>query len=270
MNEHIVYAQRLKALCDRINAVNKETTARTLADVLENISALAVKEEDGTSYIPLAVKEEVFHLLYPDGYSNTEVVYDKGMEMASARCVVYADAQGKVLGEGFAYQKRDLTPTFLGGSSADQAVCRIAKGRAKSDAIRDAGILSWFHEDTVILMDKAIVEVEKKPEPQPEPIDKTAQVQQALVMSDSTEEPPKKGTPKETAPVEPEEYIFQSGSVKGRTLTDVCEKNPEAIVNALKKGRVEENLKKMIIDYVINHDPSDPLRILLGKENVQL
>ncbi len=140
--------KRLQVLCNKITEKGKKGV-KTLDDVINNIEALAQEKTvngEVEMYLPLQEKEEIFHLIYPNGYIDANVELNVSLQMAMAKATVYDD-DGKVIGVGFADQKVNLMPVFEGSDVCWQGVRRLAKGRATSDALRAAGIASWFKDD---------------------------------------------------------------------------------------------------------------------------
>lgn len=169
---------RLKVLMERINSKKGNNVANDLPSVIDNLDTLCeskVTEGNNEIFLPLRYKMEIFHLLYPTGYIHTEATYNSSLKMAVANSVVYADKDGTILGEGFADQMVSLVPIFDGLDKATQAARRIAKGRAASDALKDAGIASWFNDD--MLLDEAVDHgTDDKPAPTPIVSDKADEI----------------------------------------------------------------------------------------------
>lgn len=155
---------RIKILAKRINdkakELQKETSksnsndvicAETLESILDNLEyLLEPKNVDGQvqKYLPLQIKQELFHLIYPNGYIHCNVEMNFNNQLAMAQAFVYGDSKGEItLGEGFADQA--VSNVKIIGTTVEQlqACRRIAKGRATSDALRDAGIASWLPDD---------------------------------------------------------------------------------------------------------------------------
>ncbi len=143
---------RMRILAKRINdKAGKSVCKPDLSSIIDNLEVLLEEKEiDGEvqKYLPLQIKQEVFHLVYPDGYIHCDVEMNFKEGVAMAQAYAFADSKGEMaLGEGLADQMIGLVPIFDSREAQVQACRRLAKGRAASDALRDAGIASWLPDD---------------------------------------------------------------------------------------------------------------------------
>ena len=249
--------KRLAVLCDRINERTGKKNTKTLDDIINNIEVLSESKEVGgeiEKYLPLQVKEELFHLLYPQGYIDADVNLNMNLGMAMAKATVHDD-EGKIIGVGFADQKVDLMPVFDGDSVRWQGVRRLAKGRATSDALRAAGIASWFKDDP--LLEKAIDEYDADKNTE-KPEDMSSEIAAKLEAVTKTQVEAKKAeTISEIAkdipdgdgdeiPFDPQEpsknpprdiqraYILKGGSYDGKTIGEVEKEKPSYLISILR------------------------------------
>ena len=274
----ILNKTRLSALCLRINAKKGAEVATDLDSCIDNLEYLLEdKTVDGESrkYLPLSIKEELFHLIYPDGYVHCETIFHNDTQMASCEAYVYADASGEhCIGEGLADQKVSEVNIFDGADRAIQATRRICKGRAKSDALRDAGIASWFCDDFLSdVSDTADEDINNGNLPSE---DRSAEVENAIkenikmdvvnedddenvvpeskknparpinemlaAMGDSDDDgyiPFEESTPAEGQSIE-RSYVLHGGKCDGKNLGDVEKEMPEYMIylfNLWKSGK---------------------------------
>ena len=266
----ILNKTRLSALCLRINAKKGAEVATDLDSCIDNLEYLLEdKTVDGESrkYLPLSIKEELFHLIYPDGYVHCETIFHNDTQMASCEAYVYADASGeRCIGEGLADQKVSEVNIFDGADRAIQATRRICKGRAKSDALRDAGIASWFCDDFLsdvsdtadedvnngnITSEDRSEEVENAikenikmdvvNEDAGETVAPTSKknparpINKMIAEIDDSDEgdyiPFEEKTPEVKEPSIERSYTLQGGKYDGKTLGDLEKEEPEYLVN---------------------------------------
>ncbi len=230
---------RQRMLVKRINEkAGKEVCKNDLSSVIDNLEYLLEdKEVDGVAqkYLPLQIKQEVFHLIYPNGYIHCEVDMNFKERIAMAKAVVYADSKGELsLGEGFADQMVSLVPIFDSSDAQMQACRRLAKGRATSDALRDAGIASWFPDDAafyeqVDLSDADESENKVKTETLVKDIE-------ALPFDNNQRDPIR-------------EFVLQGGKYPDTSLGDVETKDPGYLIKlytAYKDGKWPDASKELI------------------------
>lgn len=281
--QELLNSVRLKALNERISKKAKEAgreiDLKTLEDAVDNLGLLLEEKEvngEKQKFLPLQIKEELFHLLFPNGCIRVLVEFDKDLQMALATAKVFADNE-VLLGEGLADQKVSAVHVFDSEDRALQATRRIAMGRAKSDALRNAGIASWFPDDMVL--DAAIDHATDDVNNSLDVIDKTEEVKEKLkkgskkiedkpIFDENYRAPLDKTNPErpinkmlqemdaEFTGTEPEEipfeevlkdpraYTFANGDYKGKTIGDVEKTDPDfllRIFSAHRSGKITAN-----------------------------
>ena len=224
----VLEAMQAKAEKKFFEAVSKASgnNVTNAEELIENIDALAeTKQVDGVDklFLPLEWKKELFRLAYPDGMIQTEVTW-VGQKFATAVARVYAN--DSLLSEGQACQAVSLVPAF---SSVDAQISQcesIARGRAESKALYNAGIASWIRGD---IENTDRVDEDK---PAPEPVDKTAEIAKAIEVKDeAAEEIPFEDVVNETKRT----TMIHGGKYDGKTIGDLEVENPALLFKMLNK-----------------------------------
>ena len=220
-------AIRTKMLMERINEkAGKNVCKNELASILENLEhLLEPKQVNGEvqKFLPLQIKQEVFHLIYPNGYIHTDVEMNFKERIAMAKATVYADSKGElILGEGLADQMISTVPIFDSSDAQIQACRRLAKGRAASDALRDAGIASWFPDDPAFYEQVDRADADSADD---SVIDTKASVTQIMDSVSAEELPFDNDT---TDPIRA--FTLQGGKYPDATLGDIEKKDPGYLI----------------------------------------
>ena len=263
---------RTRILCKRINEkVGKEICKDDLASVLDNLEyLLETKQVDGVEqkYLPLQIKQEVFRLIYPNGYIHSDVEMNFKERMAMAKVTVYADSKGELtLGEGIADQMISLVPIFDSSDAQIQACRRLAKGRAASDALRDAGIASWFPDDPMFYAQVDTCDADNTA--------KDVADTKGIVTEMAGKDISDIGLPFDNDKKDPiRAFVLQGGKYPDTSLGDVEEKDPGYLIKlytAYKDGRWPDasselitNLETMFIQNIEHRFDEPKIKYKLG------
>lgn len=233
--KNVLEAMQAKAEQKFFEAVAKASgnNVTNAEELIDNIDALAeTKQVDGVDklFLPLEWKKELFRLAYPDGMIQTEVTW-VGQKFATAVARVYNN--DSLLSEGQACQAVSLVPAF---SSVDAQISQcesIARGRAESKALYNAGIASWIRGD---IENTDRVDEDK---PAPEPVDKTAEIAKIIEIK---KEPETEEIPfEEIVEKDPRAVVVHGGKVDGKTIGELEVENPALLFKMLNKHLDEKS-----------------------------